>query len=614
MQKANQLLQAIRKLGEKRQPLTRIYRCLFSEDLFLAAYGKIYRNKGAMTPGSAGQTADGTSLADIRSLIEQLKQERFNFRPSRRTYVEKKNKRGKRPLGMPDFNEKLVQEVLRMVLEAYYEPRFRDSSHGFRPERGCHTALVALKQKFVGSSWFIEGDIKGCFDNIDHDVLLGILARDIQDGRLLELIRRSLKAGVMEDWTYKPTYSGTPQGGILSPLLSNIILHELDRYVEEVLVPQSTRGKQRAMNPEYARVTQQVRTARRRGDPNLNALIQQRRQLPSGDTHDPNFRRLTYIRYADDFILGFIGPKSEAEAIKSTIGTFLRETLHLQMNEGKTLITHARSEQARFLGYAISVQHANDKLSPHSVIGYKKLRSVNGTIRLGIPYGLVPERAQRYQRDGKMIHEGMLMKYSDAHIIDTFQSRFRGIANYYCYAVDRNRLGYLQHVMEVSLVKTLAGKLKRSVRQIYRQYRSRMQVDDHVYRTLQVEVPTKRSTRLIYWGAISLRTVKMDWKPIPLEDQEPYPKEYARTDLITRLKANVCELCGATEQIEVHHLRKLADLKKRWSGRKEKPQWVWKMICLNRKTLIVCRKCHNDIHAGRPTPNSRNAVLESRVQ
>jgi hypothetical protein len=368
------------------------------------------------------------------------------------------------------------------------------------------------------------------------------------------------------------------------------------------------------MNPEYARVTQQVRTARRRGDPNLNALIQQRRQLPSGDTHDPNFRRLTYIRYADDFILGLIGPKSEAEAIKSTLGTFLSETLHLQMNEEKTLITHARSEQARFLGYAISVQHANDKLSPHSVMGYKKLRSVNGTIRLGLPYGLVHERAQRYQRDGKIIHEGMLMKYSDAHIIDTLQSRFRGIANYYCYAVDRNRLGYLQHVMEVSLVKTLAGKLKRSVRQIYRQYRSRMQVDDHVYRTLQVEVPTKRSTRRIYWGAISLRTVKMDWKPIPLEDQEPYPKEYARTDLITRLKANVCELCGATEQIEVHHLRKLADLKKRWSGRKEKPQWVWKMIGLNRKTLIVCRKCHNDIHAGRPTPNSRNAVRESRVQ
>lgn len=263
MQKANQLLQAIRKLGEKRQPLTRIYRCLFSEDLFLASYSKIYRNKGAMTPGSAGQTADGTSLAAIRSLIELLRQERFNFRASRRTYVEKKNKRGKRPLGMPDFNEKLVQEVLRMVLEAYYEPRFCDSSQGFRPERGCHTALVSLKQKFVGSSWFIEGDIQGCFDNIDHDVLLGILARDIQDGRLLELIRRSLKAGVMEDWTYKPTYSGTPQGGILSPLLSNILLHELDRYVEEVLAPQYTRGKQRAMNPEYARVTQQVRTARR---------------------------------------------------------------------------------------------------------------------------------------------------------------------------------------------------------------------------------------------------------------------------------------------------------------------------------------------------------------
>ena len=209
----------------------------------------------------------------------------------------------------------------------------------------------------------IEGDIKGCFDNINHEVLLDILARDIQDGRLLELIRRSLKAGVMEEWTYKPTYSGVPQGGILSPLLSNIYLNELDAYIEDELIPQYTQGKQRAMNPGYARVTQQVRTARRRGDPNLNDLIQQRRQLPAGDPHDPNFRRLKYCRYADDFILGFIGTRQEAEAIKQAIGTFLRDRLRLEMSEEKTLMTHARSEQAQFLGYAVSVQHANDKIA-----------------------------------------------------------------------------------------------------------------------------------------------------------------------------------------------------------------------------------------------------------
>jgi group II intron reverse transcriptase/maturase len=234
MQTANHILQAIRKLGEERQPLTRIYRCLYSEDLFLAAYNKIGRNQGALTPGSGGDTADGMSLDRIRAIIEQLRQERYHFRPARRTYVPKKSG-GTRPLGMPDFDEKLVQEVLRMVLETYYEPRFRESSHGFRSNLGCHTALREIKLKFVGSTWFIEGDIRGCFDNIDHQILLNILARDIHDGRLLELIRRGLTAGVMEEWEYRKSHSGTPQGGVLSPLLANIYLHELDTYIEDVL-------------------------------------------------------------------------------------------------------------------------------------------------------------------------------------------------------------------------------------------------------------------------------------------------------------------------------------------------------------------------------------------
>ncbi len=246
MQNANQILQAIRKLGEKRLPLTRVYRCLFNPDLYLMAYAKIYKNQGAMTPGTQDDTADGMNLARIDTIITAMRSERFRFRPSRRGYVAKKNG-DKRPLGLPNFTEKLVQEVLRMVLEAYYEPRFRESSHGFRTGRGCHTALTYLHRKFRPTKWFIEGDIRGCFDNIDHEVLLTILSRDIHDGRLLNLIRKGLKAGVMEDWEYKPTCSGTPQGGIVSPLLANIYLHELDTYIEEVLIPQYTRGKKNAV-------------------------------------------------------------------------------------------------------------------------------------------------------------------------------------------------------------------------------------------------------------------------------------------------------------------------------------------------------------------------------
>jgi group II intron reverse transcriptase/maturase len=613
MQKATQILQAIRKLGTQQLPLTRVYRCLFSEDLFLAAYAKIYKNQGILTPGTENDTADDMSLDRIQAIIEALRFERFRFRPSRRTQVPKKKGNGTRPLGLPNFTEKLVQEVLRMILDAYYEPRFRNSSHGFRPNRGCHTALTYLHQKFQGTTWFIEGDIKGCFDNIDHDVLLNILARDIQDGRLLNLIRSGLKAGIVDNWQYKPSFAGTPQGGIVSPILANIYLHELDTYVEDELVPKYTRGKRRAANPDYKRYERPIAQARKRADhTTANQLDQERRQYPSQNTHDANYRRLAYVRYADDFILGFIGPKEEAEAIKADIAAFLREKLHLDLSAQKTLITHARTQHAKFLGYAVSVYHADDKLSPRAQTK-TKTRSINGGIRLGIPYGLTDDYAKRYQRNGQVVSEPGLLAFSDAHIIDVYQGRFRGIAEYYKYAVDRCHLGKLKYVMQVALVKTLAHKYKLSARKVYDKYRGRHTIGEQEYKTLQVTVPTSTGERIISWGAIPLTTVKPGTEPIL---DAPYREQFIdiRSDLITRLQANFCELCGVQEKCRVHHVRKLADLKKRWAGRREKPEWVKRMIAMQRKTLIVCHDCHVAIHAGQPVPSKRKEVPESRVR
>jgi group II intron reverse transcriptase/maturase len=605
MQRAEQILQAMRKMGEKRIPLTRVYRCLFSGDLFLTAYDKIGRNKGALTPGTEDDTPDGMNIERIRRLIEQLRYERFRFRPVRRTHIPKKSG-GSRPLGIPNFSEKLVQEALRLLLEAYYEPRFSENSHGFRPGRGCHTALKHIQDKFRGATWFIEGDIRGCFDNVDHEVLMEILSRDIQDGRLLNLIRMGLQAGYMEDWQYHRTYSGTPQGGILSPLLANIYLHELDTFIEQELIPKYMRGKRRAPNPEYRRLGYHIKCAREQGDDErVRELEQQRRQLPSQDTHDPGFRRLQYCRYADDFILGFIGPKSEAEEIKATIGAFLKEKLHLEMSESKTLITHARTEHARFLGYAISVYHANDKRAARTGTP-TKTRSVNGHIRLGIPFGRVDEFAQRYQRNGKPIHEAGLLFYSDAEIIEVYQQRFRGLAEYYKYAVDRSHLGKLKYVMEVALTKTLANKFRTSVARIYRKYKGTQTVNDYTYKTLQVEVPTKRGMRCIYWGAIPLRVVKPGTEPMDDDIRRRDWPVSTRTDLVQRLLAGKCEVCGSEENCDVHHIHKLADLKKRWQGRREKPAWVVRMIALQRKTLVVCPKCHVDIHSGNPTPKKRS--------
>ncbi len=596
MQNAEQILQALHNMGVKRTPLTRVYRSLYSEDVYLKAYAKIYKNAGALTPGTEGETADGMSMAVVRDIIEQMRHERFRFRPSLGTDVPKKSG-GVRKLGMPNFKDKLAQEALRLLLDAYYEPRFRDCSHGYRPGRGCHTALKQIKQSFRGAAWFIEGDIKGCFDNIDHDVLLDILARDVQDGRLLNLIRQGLKAGKLEEWKYKDTHSGTPQGGLLSPLLSNIYLNELDCFVEDVLKPQyNTGGKERRLNPAYKAYEYQLRRAREAGNlDRVKQLEQERRQLPSRDMYDPNFRRLKYVRYADDFILSFIGTKKEAQAIRDAIGTFLRDHLKLELSLEKTSITHASTEKARFLGYDISIYQVDDKLTPHPNMPAGR-RSINGHVRLGVPYGLVNQYAKGYTRKGKTISQSGLLVYSDAHIIDVFQSRFRGIAEYYQYAVDRCHLGSLKNIMQQSLVKTLAHKFKVSVSTIYHRYRSTHEVDGFTYKTLAVEVPTPKGTRTIRWGAIPLKTVHAINEPLRDFKETRWG---TRSDLVQRLKADTCELCGSRDRVNVHHVRKLSDLKQRWEGRREKPAWVVRMIAMQRKTLIVCHDCHVNIHAGK---------------
>jgi hypothetical protein len=379
-------------------------------------------------------------------------------------------------------------------------------------------------------------------------------------------------------------------------------LNELDAYIEDVITPQYTRGKRRAPNLEYYRLKYPIKCAREAGDQQrVRELELKRRTIPSENVNDPYFRRLQYIRYADDFILSFIGPKSEAEAVKTAIGTFLKEHLHLELSASKTLITHARTEHARFLGYDISVCHANDKISPRTGT-LTKVRSVNGCIRLGIPYGKVDELTRRYLKGNKPIHEAGLLAYSDAQIMDVYQQRFRGVAEYYKYATDRCALRNLKYVMEVALTKTLANKFKTSVPKIYRKYGSKRTVDGYTCKVLVTKVPTKNGIRYIYWGGIPLRVVKPGVAPI---DDCMGKRDFAissRTDLIQRLQANECEICGAQGYCEVHHIHKLADLKNRWRGRKDKPDWVKRMIAMQRKTLIVCEKCHVAIHTGKPLP------------
>ena len=231
MREAATVLDVLRERGRRGLPLERLYRQLFNPQLYLLAYGRLYSNKGAMTPGPDGETVDGMSLAKIGRVIDALRHERYRFKPVRRTYIPKKNGK-KRPLGLPSWSDKLVGEVVRLLLEAYYEPQFSDRSHGYRPERGCHTALSEVVNRWPGTTWFIEGDVSDCFGSLDHNIMLSILAGNIHDGRFLRLLRNMLQAGYLEDWVWHKTLSGAPQGGVASPILSNIYLDRLDSYVE----------------------------------------------------------------------------------------------------------------------------------------------------------------------------------------------------------------------------------------------------------------------------------------------------------------------------------------------------------------------------------------------
>lgn len=589
MQNADILLSIYRERGRQGLPLERVYRHLFNRDLYLRAYARLYANHGAMTPGSTPETVDGMSLAKIDAIIADLRQERYRWTPVRRTYLKKPN--GKlRPLGLPSWSDKLLQEAMRLLLEAYYEPQFSDHSHGFRPDRGCHTALRTIQQTWKGTKWFIEGDIAQYFDTINHTKLHTILSKTIHDGRFLTLIAGLLKAGYLEDWKHHPSLSGTPQGGVLSPLLSNIYLHAFDQYITEEVIPAFTQGELRRSNPAYTTVATHIRRQRARHNWNaVHHLTRQRRRLPSRDPYDPSYRRLRYLRYADDFLLGLAGPKDEAEVIKQRIKTWLHTQLGLTLSEEKTLITHAQSQPARFLGYEIVSQHDDTQIT-------KGRRSLNEQIGLRVPADTLVRKMARYTKQGQAIHRPHLLEESDYAIVTHYQQEYRGIVQYYLLAHNVSSLSRLRYVMTRSLLKTLAAKHRTTCNKVLRKYRTSTTTrDGKRLFCLEVRVPRDGKPDLVaQFGGISLTR-----NPYAVLDEQPRVITNQGSELLQRLLAQECELCGSHDNVQIHHIRRLADLKRRKG--KEPPAWVRKMAAMRRKTLAVCHNCHVNIHAGRPT-------------
>lgn len=581
-------------LANKEEVFTKLYRYLLRPDIYFVAYKNLYANNGAATKGVNEDTADGFSEAKIDSIIKALADETYQPMPVRRTYIQKKNNSKKlRPLGIPTFTDKLVQEVLRMILEAVYEPIFLDVSHGFRPKRSCHTALKQLKREFNGTRWFVEGDIKGCFDNINHAVLVGLLSNKIKDARITKLIYKFLKAGYLENWQYHKTYSGTPQGGIISPLLANIYLHELDKFVMKLKSEFDTPGVGQ-ITPEYRELHNEIKRLSHRltkvtGEEREMVLAEyklKRQKLMTIPCTAQTDKKLKYVRYADDFLIAVKGNREDCQWIKSKLTEFIGDTLKMELSEDKTLITHS-SKCARFLGYDVRVRRSG-KIKRGGP-GHVKMRTLNGGVELLVPLNdkirqfVFAKGVAIQKEDASMfpVHRKYLTGLTDLEIVSVYNAELRGICNYYGMASNFCKLHYFAYLMEYSCLKTLASKHKTSLSKI---------IDKFNDGTGKWGVPyeTKLGNKRCYFA--NYADCKGKGSVTDYVSNAAVVYGYAVNTLENRLKAKVCELCGTTESnhYEVHHINKLKNLK-------GKERWEIAMIAKHRKTLVVCRNCHRSI-------------------
>jgi group II intron reverse transcriptase/maturase len=582
----------------------RLYRNLYNPEFYLLAYRRIQSKPGNMTAGTDGLTIDGMGLGRINTIIEKMREFSYQPKPARRVYIAKTNGK-KRPLGIPSFDDKLVQEVIRLILESIYEPTFHDTSHGFRPHRSCHTALISVKRRFTGVKWFVEGDIKGCFDNIDHHVLVSILRRRIDDEHFIGLIWKFLKAGYMEGWAYNKTYSGTPQGSIISPVLANIYLNELDGFIAEY-AEGFNRGARRRINPAYKKVLDVRRgkqewlgrnhdktsaEKKRAMEAEIRGLNDYLSHTPYGDPMDEGYRRLVYVRYADDFLIGLIGSKEDANAVKADVGRYLKDTLNLDMSEEKTLVTHSKNF-VRFLGYDIAASKVQNPTRQKNgsikrsrtgriVLSVPKEKWLNRLISLGslkIKYDEHNGNREVYEP----VKRPSLVYLGDIEILSKYNAEVRGMYNYYRLAHNATVLQSFLYVMKYSMYKTFACKYQTRISRIVRKYRKG--------KDFAVTYETKAGTKTAVFYNKGMRQDDTIYDADPDVVNRPFWACQTST-LIERVKNNACEVCGKVGEMEVHHVRKLKDLS-------DRTEWERQMKARRRKTLVICPDCHTKLHAG----------------
>ena len=577
------------------------------EVLWKQAYANIYSNKGAITKGVDRNTLDGFSEERVNHLIGLLARREYCPKPARRTYIPKKN--GKlRPLGIPTGDDKLVQEVVRILLEQIYEPIFSENSHGFRPGKSCHSALRQVKNVWNGTKWIIEFDIKGFFDNINHNKMIEFLEKKIDDKRIIHIIRQMLKAGYAQDWKYNATWSGTPQGGVISPILANIYLHELDTFMEDMIC-QFNKGERRKDNPDYKKLCRQMVITNRKlrelrqkfkeGKPLNDARkeilcerreIQKKMRVINSRLHvDSEYRRLRYVRYADDFIIGVIGTRKEAESVMLQVKEYINNILLLEVSEEKTCIADA-NDGVRFLGYDIKTYTSAKTTKIAWGKGTCNRRTISEKMQLHIPSEKMFQYASKNGYGDMAIFRPKsrpaLLRRSDVEILMTYNAEMRGLANYYSLAQGyKTALQRVIGLAQWSFFATLSHKHKSSIGKIARKM--------------------KLSAQSGYELKVNVNGIPKSYRLFRLKDHEP-PKIHnsnvdtpwdttrftmTRSELVQRLNANTCEYCGKTGgYMEVHHIKALKDVQ----GKKQ--LWQQMMCAMRRKTMVLCVDCHNELH------------------
>ena len=583
----------------------RLYRNLYNPEFYWLAYKNIYANDGSMTAGADGTTIDGMSDERIERIILSLRDRSYQPKPARREYIAKKNSDKKRPLGIQSGNDKLVQEAVKMILESIYEPVFSDKSHGFRPNRSCQTALMQIQKTFTGTNWFVEGDIHACFDSFDHHVLIGLLKKRIADEAFIQLIWKFLKAGYMEQWTFDRTYSGVPQGSGVSPVLCNIYLNELDRYMEKYAQEFNTKAQRKRFSAAYKSSVSRTYRYRKAGREIWDGLSPEERKVRSKTLKklemeeksitptipkDADYKRIQYTRYADDFLIGVIGSKHDAEKVKRDVKVFLWETLKLEMSDAKTKVTHT-GDRARFLGYDITISRSQNLKKKADG---RVQRCQTGVVKLLVPREkwvgkLIEYRAMKIKinENGKerfvALHRGKLVNQRDIEILARYNAEVRGLYNYYSIANDSFKIGRFANVMKYSMYKTFACKYKTNVHEIKRRYF----VNDLF--TVAYDTKSGRKTTTFYKDGFKRKEKATKFDNV---SELPQFSKYAKTNTLKqRVERHTCELCHKDcRNLEIHQVKKLKDLK----GNAE---WVLLMRKRRRKTLVVCPECHSLIHS-----------------